>query len=48
MRYASILHSKNYLCLHQVGTFAALTMEVAPRASQASREGGVVWQAGKT
>jgi hypothetical protein len=26
----------------------APTTEVAPRASQASREGGVVWQAGKT
>jgi hypothetical protein len=33
-----------YLCLNQVGSFED---QRAPMASQASREGGVVWQAGK-
>jgi hypothetical protein len=41
---ASRLHFDDHLCLKLV----VLTTGVAPMASQASREGGVVWQAGKT
>jgi hypothetical protein len=38
------LYLDDALCLNQID---GVDMEVAPRASQASQEGGVVWQAGK-
>jgi hypothetical protein len=42
---ASRLHSDDHLCLNRVG---GADNGLAPMASQASREGGVVWQADKT